>query len=135
MDQTDNLEGLESPEMYLKTILVVRNEKGYCREVDVANRLGYTKPSASVGIGKLKKSGYVTTNEDGMLLLTEKGQARAELVYEKYTFWFELFKEIGIDEKTADQEACRIEHAVSDETFRKIKEAFIERGLSKADPS
>ncbi len=116
------VEGHESPEMYLKTIYMLKKEGSECRSVDVANRMGFSKPSVSVAIGKLKESDYVTVDGDGTLELTEEGEARAKLVYEKYCFWVEVLEQLGIDEKMAEDEACRFEHALSDEGFAIIRQ-------------
>ncbi len=115
-----DLEGKESPEMYLKTIYALWKEKGYCRSVDIARRLGVSKPSVSVAINKLKQENCLTINEDGMILLTEAGRERAEIVSDKFNFWVKLLQELGLDPDLAQVEACRLEHAMSDEAFLKV---------------
>ncbi len=117
-----DLEGRESPEMYLKTIYSLWKEKGYCRSIDIARRMHVSKPSVSVAISKLGQEECLTVNEDGMILLTERGRERAEIVSDKFRFWVDLLEQLGIDPDLAQVEACKFEHAISDEAFRQIKQ-------------
>ncbi|MCD8212031.1 MAG: metal-dependent transcriptional regulator [Oscillospiraceae bacterium] len=116
-----DIEGRESPEMYLKTVYLIRKDKGYCRSVDIAKQLNVSKPSVSVAINKLKNEGYVTVDEDGMVQLTDAGQKRAEIVYEKFQFWTDVLEKFGIGAEEAEAEACKFEHAMSDDAFFQIK--------------
>ncbi len=115
------IEGRESPEMYLKTIYSLWKEKGYCRSVDVARSLDISKSSVSVAINKLKKEDCLTVNEDGMIILTERGRERAEIVSDKFNFWVDVLEKLGMDPEMAQVEACKFEHAMSDEAFLQVK--------------
>ena len=112
----------ESSENYLETILVLKNKKGNVRSIDVANELGFTKASVSVAMKHFVESEYVTKDESGNLFLTEKGMEIAEKVYERHKVLTDLFVTIGVDEETALEDSCKIEHCLSDVTFDKIKE-------------
>ncbi len=118
-----DLEGRESPEMYLKTIYALWKEKGYCRSVDIARRLDVSRPSVSVAVNKLKQENCLMINEDGMIILTEDGRNRAEIVSDKFCFWVALLEKLGMDPDLAQVEACRLEHAMSDEAFRQVKQS------------
>lgn len=111
----------ESGEMYLETILVIGKEKPIVRSIDVAEHMGYSKPSVSRAMGILKSHGYVVVEDDGNLKLTETGQAIAEKIYERHTVLSECLMRIGVSKKNAIDDACRIEHIISDETFDAIK--------------
>lgn len=111
----------ESSENYLETILVLKNKKGSVRSIDVANELGFTKASVSVAMKNFVEGGYVIKDEAGNLSLTKKGTEIAEKVYERHKVLTELFVTLGVDEKTAMEDSCRIEHCLSDITFDKIK--------------
>ncbi|MBQ9988164.1 MAG: metal-dependent transcriptional regulator [Clostridia bacterium] len=112
----------ESGENYLETILILQNRQASVRSVDVANELGYSKPSISRAMGILRRNGYVTIGSDGALLLTELGRAMAESIYERHQCIAAfLQKSLGISRETADADACRIEHVISEETFEAIK--------------
>ncbi len=113
---------LESGEMYLETIYVLLKNNPTVRAIDVGESLGYSKPSVSRAVGLLKKAGFVVTDELGCLRLTEAGKKRAERIYERHTVLTGLFIRLGVDEKTAADDACRIEHYISDTTFSAIKE-------------
>ena len=112
----------ESGEMYLETILVLAKTNPSVRSIDVGEYMGYSKPSVSRAVGILKKEGYVEAAEDGCLLLTETGLALAERTYERHTLLTELFIKLGVDEKTAAADACKIEHDISDTTFDALKD-------------
>ncbi|MBO5453959.1 MAG: metal-dependent transcriptional regulator [Clostridia bacterium] len=112
----------ESSENYLETILVLKNKKGSVRSIDVANELGFTKASVSVAMKRFVEDGFVVRDESGNLTLTPKGIEVAEKVYERHKVLSELFITIGVDEETALEDSCRIEHCLSDITFEKIKE-------------
>lgn len=111
----------ESGEMYLETILLHRRSKGAVRSVDIVNDLNYAKSSVSRGINILKKKGLITVAEDGSINFTEEGLARAEEIYERHKILTAFLKKLGVEEKTAEADACRIEHVISRDTFEAIK--------------
>ena len=110
----------KSKEDYLKAILIVLKEHGACRNVDVSVRLGVSKSSTCIAIKKLEQDGLVEKDE-WRVLLTKKGRILAENLYEKDLFFSRLFKQIGVSEKVAERDACMIEHAISEETYSKLK--------------
>ena len=112
----------ESGEMYLEAILVLSREQGYVRSVDVSEYLGYSKPSVSRAVGLLKSGEYITVEPDGALLLTDSGREIAEKIYERHTFLSSLLVKMGVSEETAAADACKLEHAISDESFLAIKQ-------------
>ena len=112
----------ESGEMYLEAILVLSRKQGHVRSVDVSEYLGYSKPSVSRAVGLLKNAEYITVEPDGALLLTDSGREVAEKIYERHTFLSSLLVKMGVSEETASADACKLEHAISDESFRAIKE-------------
>ena len=111
----------ESAEMYLETIYLLTQRSKNVRSIDVAEHMGYSKPSVSRAVGLLKQGGYVTTDRDGFLTLTDCGMEAAALIFERHTVLTRLLTTIGVDEKIADEDACRIEHVISDETLEAIK--------------
>ncbi len=111
----------ESGEMYLETIYVLSKERSCVRSIDVAEHMGYSKPSVSRAVGLLKQGGYVISNPDGHLVLTEAGKCQAERIFERHTVLTQLLRAIGVREITASEDACKIEHVISDETFEAIK--------------
>lgn len=115
----------ESGEMYLETILLLQRKRGQVRSVDVANELGYSKPSVSRAIGILKKSDYISVDEMGLISLSAEGEAIAVKIYERHDLLSRYLTSLGIDAETAAQDACRIEHVITGETFEKIKEAYM----------
>ena len=114
----------ESAENYLETILVLKNKKGSVRSIDVAHELMVSKPSVSVAMKNFREEGYITVDADGNLSLTEKGLMIAERVYERHQIITEALMSIGVDEITAKEDACKVEHDISEKTFEKLK-AFI----------
>lgn len=106
--------------MYLETIYTLSKEKTNVRSVDVAEALGYSRPSISRAVGLLKKDGYLLMNEDGFLTLTEEGRAVAEKIYERHTVLTAALTALGVDAKTAAEDACRIEHVISDKSLAAI---------------
>ena len=113
----------ESGENYLETILMLHQRQGYVRSIDIANELGFTKPSISRAVGILKGDGYITVEPSGNILLTEKGREKAEAVYDRHVnITAFLNQTLGIDPDTAEADACRIEHVISEVTFQKMKE-------------
>ena len=116
----------ESAENYLETVLVLYRKNGFVRGIDVANELGFAKPSVSVAMKHFREEGYVTVDSDGGIVLTEKGLEIAERVFERHQVIARALMAIGVDEKTAFEDSCKIEHDISDQSFGKIKE-FLER--------
>jgi Mn-dependent DtxR family transcriptional regulator len=111
----------ESGEMYLETILVLSQRQRYVRSIDVADYMGYSKPSVSRAVSLLKQGEYITVDREGFLYLTDAGREVAEKIYERHTVLTQLLISIGVDPETAEEDACRVEHDISDETFAKIK--------------
>ena len=111
----------ESGEMYLETIYVLSQNSTQVRSIDVGEYMGYSKPSVSRAMGVLKKEGLVKTDESGYLHLTTAGEIMAKRIYERHTVLSDLFMKIGVSEKTAVEDACRVEHYISDETFEALK--------------
>ena len=111
-------------EDYLEAILMIKQQHGYVRCVDVAEQLGVKKPSVSRAVKELTKSGHLVKNADGTLSLTETGLQLAEQIYEKHRFFTEQLIAAGVDPKTAEQDACGIEHVISAESFQKLKKVF-----------
>ena len=114
----------ESGEMYLEAILVLAKKNGYVRSIDVSEYLGYSKPSVSRAMGILREGGYILMEKDGAITLTDSGKKLAETIYERHTVLSELLIRLGVDEKTATDDACRIEHVISDESFQAIKQYY-----------
>ena len=111
----------ESGEMYLETIYVLSQKSDTVRSIDVGAYMGFSKPSVSRAIGVLKKEGLVTTDGKGYLKLTEAGEKKAKIIYERHSLLSQLLMNIGVDEETAEEDACRIEHYISEKTFEAIK--------------
>ena len=110
-----------SGEDYLETILVLQKKRGMVRSVDVARHLDVSKPSVCHAVATLKEGGFLTMDEDSFLHLTDVGREVAEKTYEKHCFFTRLLVDAGVEPKTAEQDACRMEHAISDDSFQKIK--------------
>lgn len=117
---------LESGEMYLETILVLKNKYGYVRSIDIAREMNYSKPSVSRAIALLKENGYVENDPHGMILLTDEGMKVAEKIYDRHKTITKYLVWLGVSEETAQSDACRIEHVISQESFDKIKEQLPE---------
>lgn len=113
---------MESAENYLETILMLKASKGNVRSIDVANELGYSKPSVSVAMKRLREKGQIVVEESGNIELTDAGREIAEKIYERHTLLTTLLEEIGVSPEVAEEDACRVEHYISDETFARIKE-------------
>lgn len=111
----------ESGEMYLETILILSQKQPYVRSLDVAEYMGFSKPSVSRAVGLLRNGGYLDTDEDGHLILTELGKEIAEKIYERHQVLTDVLIKLGVSEPTATDDACKIEHDISDETFKAIK--------------
>lgn len=113
----------ESGENYLETILILKERNGTVRSIDVANELGYTKPSVSRAVKLLEKKGFIVMETTGELVLTEKGFDMANAIYERHKIITKFFVEIlGVDKIFAERDACRIEHVISETSFKKMKE-------------
>ena len=112
----------ESAENYLEAILMIKKQKGYARSIDVANTLHVTKPSVSVAMKGFREDGYITVDSDGGIALTEKGSKIAESIYERHQIIAKALIFLGVDEETAYQDSCKIEHDISPQTFEKIKD-------------
>lgn len=117
----------ESPEDYLETILILSEENESVRSVDIATHLGFSKPSVSVAMKKLKESGFISMDPYGKVTLSDEGRRVAEKVYERHQVISGWLMSIGVSKETALNDACRIEHVLSDETFEKLKELYNER--------
>ena len=111
----------ESGQMYLETIYILSQNKSYVRAIDVGEHLGYSKPSVSRAMSILKKNGYVLVDADGAITLTESGMEIARTMYTRHTVLSEMLMRLGVDEKTATEDACRIEHVISEESFLAVK--------------
>lgn len=103
---------------------MLKAKLGYVRSIDIANQLGFSKPSVSVAMKSLRENGYVTTDKEGNLSLTEKGLEIADKIYERHQIIAELLMALGVDEDTAYEDSCKIEHDLSDVTFEKLKEHY-----------
>ncbi len=113
----------ESGEDYLESIYILQAREGICRSVDVANFLGITKASVSVAMKKLREDDCVSVGKHGELLLTEKGKEIAERTYQKHMLLKNMLTDVGVEDETAEYEACRMEHIISDDTYSKFKKA------------
>lgn len=111
-------------EDYLEAILILKRKNGYVRGVDIARYLNFSPSSVSRALLKLNNAGYIDYDENGMILLTDSGVKLADSVYSRHNFFKNMLVFAGVDEKTAGDEACKIEHDISDETFKKLIEAF-----------
>lgn len=111
----------ESGEMYLETILILSQKNRDVRSLDIADYMGYSKPSVSRAVGLLKKAGYIVVDRFGFITLTESGKEIAGKIYERHTILAELLMRLGVDEKTATEDACKMEHDISDQSFEAIK--------------
>ena len=114
----------ESGQMYLETIHILSKKGKAVRSIDVGEYMGYSKPSVSRAVSILKKNGYVVMNEDSSLALTKEGRALAEKIYERHDLITQFLIKLGVDEKTAAEDACKMEHDISDETFAAIKKVY-----------
>lgn len=119
----------ESAENYLETILMLKKKSGYVRAVDIAHELSFTKASVSVAMKSFRDEGYVTVDDDGGISLTDKGREIAERVYERHLVITKALVALGVDEQTASEDSCKIEHDISVQTFEKIKEHLATYGI------
>ena len=111
----------ESAENYLETILILQKRKGTVRAIDIVNELEFTKPSVSVAMKNLRENGYVLVSREGHITLTDKGMEIAQTMHERHTLISDWLKALGVNPKTAVEDACRIEHVISAESFEAIK--------------
>lgn len=111
----------ESGEMYLETIFVLSQKGGHVRSIDISEHMGYSKPSVSRAMGILRSGGYILVDKDGYITLTESGAQVAQKIYERHTILSKMLRRLGVDEKTAAEDACKMEHAISDASFEAIK--------------
>ena len=118
----------ESGEMYLETILVLNQRSGFVRAIDIGEEMGYSKPSVSRAVGILRQGGYIHVAEDGGITLTEEGRAVAEKIYERHRLLSGFLISLGVDEKTAAEDACKMEHVISDASMEAIKRHALRRG-------
>lgn len=123
----------ESAEDYLEAILVIGQRRGVVRSIDIANELGFSKPSVSVAMKKLRESGHIEMDPDGFIHLLPSGQQIAEHIYERHRTLTGFFVYLGVNEEVAAADACKVEHDLSAETFEKIKEHV--RRTMEADPA
>ncbi|MBR6584711.1 MAG: metal-dependent transcriptional regulator [Firmicutes bacterium] len=118
----------ESGEMYLETIYVLSKERPAVRAIDVGEHMGFSKPSVSRALSLLKESGHVTVDANGHLSLTETGTAVAEKIFERHTILTRIIMALGVDEETTSNDACKMEHVISDRTFEAFKKHLAEKG-------
>ena len=111
----------ESGEMYLETIHVLLQKNGAVRSVDISEHMGYSKPSVSRAVGLLKNGGYILVDKDGYITLTDSGLQVAQKIFDRHTVLTRMLTALGVSEETAAEDACKMEHAISDESFEAIK--------------
>ena len=122
----------ESAENYLETILILRERKGFVRSIDIAAELEFSKPSVSVAMKNLRENGYIEVDELGHIALTSAGEEIAQRIYERHTFLSSWLSALGVDPKVAAEDACRIEHVISAESFAAIR-THVEEKQSRSD--
>lgn len=115
----------ESGEMYLETILILKENNPHVRSIDVCDYMGFSKPSVSRAIGLLKKGGYVTVDNDGFISLTDEGKELAHKIYDRHSVLTAFLVSLGVDKEVASADACKIEHHISDESFYAIKNSML----------
>ena len=111
----------ESGEMYLETILVLTKKLNSVRSIDICEEMGYSKPSVSRAVGLLKSGGFILVDESGYITLTDEGKNLAEKIFDRHTILTKFLVQLGVDESTASADACKMEHAISDESLGAIK--------------
>ena len=112
----------ESAENYLETILILSHSNPFVRSIDVVNEMGFSKPSVSIAMKKLRENGYISMNDRGFITLEEPGRIIAERIYERHVVLSKLLESLGVDPEVAVEDACRMEHVISQETFDRIKD-------------
>ena len=120
-----------SGEDYLEAVLVLKKQKGYVRSIDLARHMGFSKPSISHAVKTLKHGGFLTMSDDGQLDLTDAGLEVADRIYERHRLLSAGLVKLGVDPVQAEQDACRIEHVISDESFEKLKPILHEHGKAR----
>ena len=118
-----------SAEDYLETILVLHNKKGYVRSIDIANEMGFSKPSVSVAMKNLRENECISVNQDGLITLLPRGREIAERIYERHTVLTALLNALGVSPEVSAEDACKIEHVISAESFCAIKQKAMESGI------
>lgn len=116
------MEIYESGENYLETIYLLQKEQNSVRSIDIIEKLGYSKSSVSRAVNTLKSKGFINIDENGFINFTEKGKSHVENIYERHKVLTRMLEMLGVDKKTAENDACRMEHVISETTFEKIKE-------------
>lgn len=114
----------ESGEMYLETIYTLTNERQNVRSIDICEHMGFSKPSVSRAVGLLKNGGFITVDKDGYILLTDLGREVGEKIYQRHQILTRFFVWLGVNQEVAAEDACKIEHDISDESFEAIKRAM-----------
>lgn len=117
----------ESAENYLETILVLKSSKGEVRSIDIANEMNFSRPSVSHAMKQFRENGLITMDDNGYIELTDSGREIAERIYERHTLLSELLMKLGVEESIAKEDACRLEHAISAESFQKLREFWQSR--------
>ena len=123
----------ESAEDYLEKILMLQEQKGAVRSIDIANELHFSKPSVSVAMKKLRESGYIEMDKDGFISLLPSGEEIARRIYERHKLLTQFFIRLGVDPEVAAADACKVEHDLSEETFQKMKEHALGGKLSEME--
>ena len=124
-----------SAEDYLESILILQERHGQVRSIDIVNLLGYSKPSVSVAMKKLRESGYISMAPDGLITLNESGLEIARTVYGRHKAITQLFVLLGVDPEQAAEDACKVEHDLSNETYDRIREFVLKNGGEQTDTS
>ena len=115
----------ESAEDYLETILILFERNGQVRSIDIVNEMYFSKPSISIAMKKLRENGYIRMDVNGLITLTDEGRLIAERIYSRHKLLTKVLEAIGIDEKKAEEEACKIEHDIDDETYERIRDFYL----------
>lgn len=124
----------ESAENYLETILILKNRHGEVRSIDIANEMNFSRPSVSHAMKQFRENGLITMDENGFIELTQSGREIAERIYERHTLLSELLMALGVEETVAKEDACRLEHAISAESFQKLRDYWNKKkAQSKSD--
>lgn len=118
----------ESAENYLERILMLKEQNGYVRSIDIAHSMNFSKPSVSIAMKQFRENGYITVDSDGHIELTEKGSVIAERMYERHKVLTIMLEGLGVEPAIAREDACRIEHDISDQSFESIKQHLVEKG-------
>ncbi|MBP9989339.1 MAG: metal-dependent transcriptional regulator [Ruminococcus sp.] len=117
----------ESGEMYLETILILSEKNGFVRSIDISKHMGYSKPSVSRAVGLLKNGDFISVDDEGYISLTQAGRETAQKIYERHTLLTQILVKLGVDEQTAVEDACKMEHVISDNSYNALKKYFAEQ--------